>query len=83
MKPAPTTEAVATVGAVDAAAAQAPAPSPAAAPAAVEKKPEPAFTPPPKNPPVPRDKFHGHGGMFALVNGKRVPIGDDGKPLPT
>lgn len=62
----------------------------AAAPAAAQaladpaaKKPEPAFTPPQKNPAVPRDEFHGQGGMYALVNGKRVPADEDGKPLPT
>lgn len=43
---------------------------------------EPAFTPPQDNPAVPRDEHHGKGGMYALVDGKRVPADNDGNPLP-
>jgi hypothetical protein len=45
-------------------------------------KPAPATVPPQENPAVPYDAFHGHGGRFALVDGKRVPIDDEDKPLP-
>lgn len=43
---------------------------------------EPAVTPPQDNPAVPYDKHHGKGGCYALVNGKRIPADDQGKPLP-
>ncbi len=48
----------------------------------VAPKHEPAFTPPQDNPVVPYDEHHGKGGCYALVDGKRVPADDDGKPLP-
>lgn len=43
---------------------------------------EPAFTPPQAKPAVPRDEHHGKGGVFALIDGKRVPVDADGKPIP-
>jgi hypothetical protein len=43
---------------------------------------EPAFTPPQDAPAVPRDEHHGKGGMYVMVDGKRVPADDDGNPLP-
>lgn len=47
---------------------------------AKEPKHEPAFAPPPAG--AAYDKYHGHGGRFALINGKRVPVDDEGQPLP-
>ncbi|MBX3588850.1 MAG: hypothetical protein KF796_19635 [Ramlibacter sp.] len=43
---------------------------------------DPAFVPPQDHPAVPRDKHHGRGGSFVMVNGKRVPADETGKPLP-
>ncbi len=43
---------------------------------------EPAFTPPQENPAVPRDEHHGKGGVYVMVDGKRVPADDEGSPLP-
>jgi hypothetical protein len=70
-------------------AAPASIPAPAAVSAAAlaleraKKKPhEPAFVEPAKKPAVPRDEYHGKGGMYAIVDGKRVPCDDTGKPLP-
>lgn len=34
------------------------------------------------SPHVHRDEFDGQGGMYAIVNGKRVRCDDDGNPLP-
>jgi hypothetical protein len=51
------------------------------APAAKDKA-EPAVVPPADNPATPRDEFHGFGGMFVMLDGKRVPCDDAGKPLP-
>jgi hypothetical protein len=48
----------------------------------VQPKHEPAFTPPQETPATPRDEHHGKGGMYALVDGKRVPADDEGNPLP-
>ena len=47
-----------------------------------KRKHEPAFTPPQEEPAIPRDEFHGKGGIYALVDGKRVPCDDAGVPLP-
>lgn len=53
-----------------------------AAPAAKAGRHEPAFTPPQDEPALPRDEHHGKGGMYAMVDGKRVPADDEGHPLP-
>jgi hypothetical protein len=52
----------------------------AAAKPAEKPKHEPAFTPPQDNPAVPYDEHHGKGGMYVLVDGKRVPADEDGTP---
>jgi hypothetical protein len=66
-------------------AATASSPAPAAATteqAAPAQRPEKALSEPDENPAIPRDKYHGKGGSYALVDGKRVPVDDEGKPLP-
>ena len=47
-----------------------------------KERPEPALTQPEASPAIPRDEFHGRGGAYVLVDGKRVPAADQGKPLP-
>jgi hypothetical protein len=53
-----------------------------AEPAAAPVRPEKAMGEPDENPAIPRDKYHNRGGLYGLVDGKRVPIDEDGKPLP-
>lgn len=43
---------------------------------------QPAFIAPQDNPATPRDEHHGKGGMYLMVDGKRVPANDKGEPLP-
>jgi hypothetical protein len=42
----------------------------------------PAVQPKQKNPALPYDKHHGEGGLYAVVDGKRVAVDEDGKPQP-
>jgi len=50
--------------------------------AAAAAKPQPALSDPDVAPAIPRDEHHGRGGRYALVDGKRTPIDEDGQPLP-
>lgn len=45
-------------------------------------KPEKTLSEPDEAPAIPRDEHHGRGGRYALVDGVRTPIDEDGKPLP-
>lgn len=77
-----TNETAATAASAASAAAAAPQAVAPDAPPAPAAKPEKAVSEPDETPAIPRDEFHGHGGAYALVGGKRVPIDDQGKPLP-